>query len=234
MYLDDEAARLFVAPSDLCFLTNCFLLRAEHVQSGIPVAVKKLAKEKVKFDELQAVSRLNNENIIGIVNLHTDDDEDNRQVDGRDYVFVILELCDTDLHVHLKNQEHGRLSTTDLDLITEGLARGYIALYEQSIIHRDIKPENILLKYACDGRVRAAKIGDFGASRLVGSDDEDTKLTSLAGTPLYMAPEIGANILADRHYDAKVDMWSMGVVLYECINGQVRIVCLVYDTFRLN
>ncbi|VDP10391.1 unnamed protein product, partial [Soboliphyme baturini] len=45
--------------------------------------------------------------------------------------------------------------------------------------------------------------------------------TNLIGTPLYMAPEIGASILMNVEYDFKVDMWSIGVVLYECLAGKV-------------
>ena len=63
---------------------------------------------------------------------------------------------------------------------------GYKALLEKNIIHRDIKPANILLKQG------AAKLSDFGFSRVV-DDPTKTQRLTLLGTPLYTAPEILAN-----------------------------------------
>ena len=66
------------------------------------------------------------------------------------------------------------------------LMAGYKALLEKNIIHRDIKPANILLKQG------AAKLSDFGFSRVVDDPNKTQRLT-LLGTPLYTAPEILAN-----------------------------------------
>ena len=66
------------------------------------------------------------------------------------------------------------------------LMAGYKAILEKNIIHRDIKPANILLKQG------AAKLSDFGFSRVVDDPNKTQRLT-LLGTPLYTAPEILAN-----------------------------------------
>ena len=66
------------------------------------------------------------------------------------------------------------------------LMAGYKAILEKHIIHRDIKPANILLKQG------AAKLSDFGFSRVVDDPNKTQRLT-LLGTPLYTAPEILAN-----------------------------------------
>ena len=81
-----------------------------------------------------------------------------------------------------------------------------------NIIHRDIKPENVLL--AGDG---TPKLTDFGLARLV---SEKTRLTGsgmLMGTPDYMSPEAWEG----RPLDEQADIWSLGVVLYEMLTGEL-------------
>jgi serine/threonine-protein kinase ULK/ATG1 len=97
-------------------------------------------------------------------------------------------------------------------------------LYRNNIVHRDIKPTNILLKgkYPHD----TLKLADFGFSRYFESekerDDADNTqntqefmMTSFCGTPLYMAPEL----LCNRKYTNKADLWSFGVIMYEMLYG---------------
>ena len=81
-------------------------------------------------------------------------------------------------------------------------------LHENNIIHRDIKPQNILL--SANGVI---KICDFGFARFF---DNKTMITSIKGTPLYMAPEL----LSEYPYNKKADLWSLGVILYELFVGQ--------------
>jgi serine/threonine-protein kinase ULK/ATG1 len=95
-------------------------------------------------------------------------------------------------------------------------------LYRNKIVHRDLKPTNILLtgKYPHD----TLKLADFGFSRYFESkkDDEDNlqntnefMMTSFCGTPLYMAPEL----LSNRKYTNKADLWSFGIIMYEMLYG---------------
>ncbi|MCL4130327.1 UNVERIFIED_CONTAM: hypothetical protein GTU68_023588, partial [Idotea baltica] len=75
------------------------------------------------------------------------------------------------------------------------------------------QPENILLD--CDDEYARIKLTDFGLSKLT---NDASKMTSLVGTPTYIAPEF----LMDeegRFYNSKVDMWSLGVVLFVCLAG---------------
>lgn len=91
--------------------------------------------------------------------------------------------------------------------ICEGLRKAHRA----DIVHRDIKPANILIDH--DGRV---KIVDFGIAKLLG----DTPLTiegSVIGTPYYMSPEQAKG----EKLDQRSDIFSVGVVLYELITGQL-------------
>ena len=82
-------------------------------------------------------------------------------------------------------------------------------LHSRRVLHRDLKPANILL----DETSKVAKICDFGFARHLGV--ETMVLTSIKGTPLYMAPEL----IEERPYDHTADLWSAGAILYELSVG---------------
>ncbi len=90
------------------------------------------------------------------------------------------------------------------------LAQGLMIIEEKGLIHRDIKPENIFV--STPGKhMRYFKIGDFGIARAY---DKATRELSRKGTPNYMAPEIFRGEL----YDNRVDIYSLGLVLYKLLN----------------
>lgn len=76
-------------------------------------------------------------------------------------------------------------------------------------LHRDIKSDNVLVNY--DG---AVKIADFGFA--IGLTGEESKRTSVVGTPYWMAPEL----IKGQQYDNKVDVWSLGITLVEMAEGE--------------
>uniref|UniRef100_A0A0K0DQW6 Protein kinase domain-containing protein n=1 Tax=Angiostrongylus cantonensis TaxID=6313 RepID=A0A0K0DQW6_ANGCA len=117
--------------------------------------------------------------------------------------------------IHVKENE-----LRVIRLIIDNIARGYKGLFDLKIVHRDIKPQNILIKYVGKSKqLLSAKITDFGIARTL--ENEESDLCNVAGTLFYMAPEVGANLLKTCQYDFKVDMWSIGCLLYQCITGQV-------------
>ncbi|KAK7070630.1 Checkpoint kinase 2, partial [Halocaridina rubra] len=83
-------------------------------------------------------------------------------------------------------------------------------LHMKCITHRDIKPENVLL--AADKEYTHVKLTDFGLSKLAA---DTSQMTTFCGTPTYISPEL----LGGGSYTNKVDMWSLGVVLYVSLVG---------------
>jgi Tol biopolymer transport system component/tRNA A-37 threonylcarbamoyl transferase component Bud32 len=92
--------------------------------------------------------------------------------------------------------------------------------HRQGIIHRDVKPSNVLI---AEGHTQApggenwALLADFGLARMVESSSQLTKSGVGVGTPAYMSPEQGQGI----RVDARSDLYSLGVVLYEMLTGRV-------------
>ena len=94
--------------------------------------------------------------------------------------------------------------------IGKQLARALEVAHEQGVIHRDIKPQNLVVQP--DG---VLKVMDFGIARLTERPKGVTKTGMVVGTPEDMAPE---QLLGDE-IDARADLYSAGIVLYECVTG---------------
>jgi len=105
----------------------------------------------------------------------------------------------------------GRLTIDEVQDLALQVAEGLQAAHAKGIVHRDIKPENILLTR--DGH---AKIMDFGIAKLSG-ESRLTQTGTTLGTLGYMSPE---QLLADQ-VDHRSDLWSLGVLLYEMLAGEL-------------
>lgn len=113
----------------------------------------------------------------------------------------------------------GALAPCEAVKILRAVLDALEAAHEKEIVHRDLKPENLFL--AGDGGDETPKILDFGVSKILGSDAERVRLTrtgALVGTPAYMAPE---QALGETAIDTRVDLWAMGVILYELVSGRL-------------
>lgn len=91
------------------------------------------------------------------------------------------------------------------------ICRGLQAAHEQGIIHRDIKPQNVLIDHK--GEV---KLMDFGIARMAEAHEGMTQAGLIVGTPHYMSPEQ----VQGKQLDARSDVYSMGVLLYEMLVGE--------------
>jgi serine/threonine protein kinase len=157
------------------------------------------------IQEAQAASALNHPNILTVHQIGRQDDA----------IFIATEFVDG---FTLRQYMRQPLKLTAvLDIATQ-IASALVAAHAADIVHRDIKPENIMIRK--DGIV---KILDFGLAKLTEVQDSSSEATTMAlvntepgsvlGTPAYMSPEQATG----REVDARSDIWSFGVVLYEMI-----------------
>jgi serine/threonine protein kinase len=149
--------------------------------------------------EAKAAAALNHPNIVTIYEIAEEDDQ----------TFIVMEYVDGD---SLRTKIDKGVSDLDEILnITNQICEGLSEAHKADIVHRDIKPENILV----DNRGRV-KILDFGLAKLKGVS-KLTKETSTLGTIHYMSPEQ----LQGKEVDNRSDIWSLGVVLYELLSGEL-------------
>ncbi|XP_021463331.2 serine/threonine-protein kinase ULK3 isoform X3 [Oncorhynchus mykiss] len=121
-------------------------------------------------------------------------------------IYLILEWCsggDLSRFIHSRRLLPERVAR----LFLQQIACALQFLHNHNISHLDLKPQNILL----NGSV--LKLADFGFASYMSPWDEQS---ALRGSPLYMAPEM----VCRRQYDSRVDLWSVGVILYETLFGR--------------
>jgi serine/threonine protein kinase len=161
--------------------------------------------------EARAASALNHPNVCAIYTLGQMDD-------GR--VFIAMEHVEGE--TLRERLARGRFAVENaLDIATQ-IASALTAAHAAGVIHRDVKPENVILR--ADGVV---KVLDFGLAKLAPSGAtagvETTRTTlqttagAVMGTIAYMSPEQARG----QEVDARTDIWSLGVVLYELLAGRV-------------
>jgi aurora kinase len=105
-------------------------------------------------------------------------------------------------------KENGKLKESVSCHIVRDVVLGIAAMHESKLIHRDIKPENILLTDQ-----GTAKVADFGWSNSIETDAMSRK--TYCGTADYLAPEI----IQGKEHDHSVDLWCLGVLIYELLFG---------------
>ena len=125
-----------------------------------------------------------------------------------DILFLVMEYLPGITLRELLN-DYGSLTVEQALDITTAVLQALVVAHREGILHRDVKPENVML--VNDGRI---KVGDFGLARPVTSATETGK--SLLGTVAYIAPEL----LTRGQADARSDLYSVGVMLYEMLAGK--------------
>ena len=175
--------------------------------------LKVISKEKLKAHDYNYLQeRLKKEQEIQILCNSENTVNFYKRLETDDHIIFELEYCDYNLNNYL--QENGEFNNMKeksfFKEIVISLAKALKTLHDKGIIHRDIKPSNIYIKNLDDEDNRIIKLGDFGCAIKIDENPSDS-----VGTLFYNAPEI----VKDLEYDEKVDLWSLGVTLFELYFG---------------
>jgi serine/threonine-protein kinase len=192
--------------------------RGCHILMDKTVAIKVLrpslaADEKIvaRFSrEARAASRITHPNAISVTDFGEDE---------RGHVFLVMEFLSGKTLKQLIRDE-GPLPLARVVDITRQVGDALNAAHEQGVVHRDLKSDNIMLLDTMTGD--HAKVLDFGIAKINEPDGVvDTNLTApnlVIGTPQYMSPE---QCSQNAEIDARSDIYSLGVILYEMLVGHV-------------
>jgi serine/threonine-protein kinase len=151
--------------------------------------------------EAQAIARLSHPNIVTVI--------DRGEHEGRQY--IVFE------HVPGENLKEtvrrlGALPVARALALAHQAARGLAFAHQHGVVHRDVKPHNVLID--AEG---TAKVTDFGIARSLGREDGITDTGTVLGTSDYLAPEQAAG----QRVDACSDQYSLGVLMYELLTGEL-------------
>uniref|UniRef100_A0A8C6WWA4 mitogen-activated protein kinase n=1 Tax=Neogobius melanostomus TaxID=47308 RepID=A0A8C6WWA4_9GOBI len=171
------------------------------------VAIKKMHRPfqselfaKRAYRELRLLKHMKHENVIGLLDVFTAD----LSLDRFTEFYLVMPFMGTDLGKVMKLQ---RLSEEKVQFIVYQMLKGLKYIHSAGIIHRDLKPGNLAINQDCE-----LKIIDFGLAR-----QTDSEMTGYVVTRWYRAPEV---ILNWMHYTQTVDIWSVGCIMAEMLQGK--------------
>jgi protein kinase-like protein len=189
---------------------------AEHLDLGAPVAVKLISPAVAAtpdgaqrfLREARTAASLRSAHVVQIFDFGVED--------GTPYIVMEL-LQGESLASRLSRVQ--RLGLAETRLVIRHMARAVGRAHELGIIHRDLKPGNVFIVANDDEAV--VKLLDFGIAKttadpLTASIASHTLTGEFLGTPLYVSPEQAEGV---RTIDHRTDIWSMGVIAFECLIG---------------
>jgi serine/threonine-protein kinase len=193
---------------------------ARHTVLGKRVAVKVLLEKFLDKTDLGArllqearlAGSIGHENIVDVADF-------GRVADGR--AFIVMELLEGESLADLIFRD-APLSVERSLRIVRQVASALGAAHAQGIIHRDVKPQNVFLVRR--NGLDFVKVVDFGVSKAMATREDGfehqrlTRTGTILGTPLYMSPE---QARGGDDVDGRADVWAVGVMLYECLTGEV-------------
>lgn len=188
------------------------VFEGRHTKLGTRVAVKVLAPQFARDPEIvqrfereaRAVAQLTTHHVPKVMDVQTEGAAP----------YMVMEFLDgRDLEAELGAR--GPLPTPDVaDWVLQACA-AVAEAHDRGIVHRDLKPANLFLAKVSGAQV--VKVLDFGISKILSEATKLTAPSAVMGTLLYMPPE---QVRASRDADARSDVWSIGVILYELLSGQ--------------
>ena len=192
------------------------VLEARDVRLGRLVAIK---MPKPGMSDDAAIERLTREARVaaGIHHPNVCTVTDAGWLDERSPFLVMERLYGETLGAYVTRL--GRLDADEAVEICLQTLSGLHSAHALGVVHRDVKPDNIFLVHR-EGCAPIVKLLDFGLCRGVEASGNDehtlTRVGTVVGTPEYMAPEQASGV---RSFDARIDVWAVGVVLYEILTG---------------
>jgi putative nucleotidyltransferase with HDIG domain len=201
---------------------------AKHLRSERKVAIKLMRRELsanptivARFlKEARTINAVGHPNIVEVLDTG---------VHGSQH-YMVMELLEGEtLEARIERERRLDLKVA-LPIFLE-VADALAAAHDRSIVHRDLKPENIFLTKT--GAGETAKVLDFGIAKLLGGDAKQEKSVTehgaIVGTPQYMSPE---QCMGDANLDHRSDIYSLGLVLYRMLTGELPYVITHHHLMR--
>jgi serine/threonine-protein kinase len=194
---------------------------ALHVELDERVAVKLMKRSSMNpqsiarfLREARAAAKIKSEHVARVTDV-------GMLESGTPY--MVMELLDGEDLSHLV-RTRGPLPVPDaVDYVLQA-CEAVAEAHAMGVVHRDLKPENLFLARKPGGQ-RVVKVVDFGISKQLSRDGEasvddgaKTRTSAWLGSPLYMSPE---QMRSAKDVDARTDLWSMGLILFELLTGKV-------------
>ena len=198
------------------FLVTHKITKANYAIKVIDKRNQTNIEQKTYFHrEMEIMYKIHHPNVVKLFGNFEDDN----------YCYLIMEyISKGNIYQLIPKDRRKRLSTQVVASLMKDVISAVYFLHNMNppIIHRDIKPENVLL---AEGNI--AKLTDFGWSNYIQGEE---KRTTVCGTPIYLAPEI----INESGHDEKVDIWCIGVLLFELSTGTVPFAGNDIDTLKRN
>jgi eukaryotic-like serine/threonine-protein kinase len=169
--------------------------------AGKEVALKLLQQNlEIELRGVRQCMNLKHPNLVTIFDIRTDGDNDH---------WIVMEYVHGKSLDRIIDEANGPLPMDEIGGLLAGMAAGLSFLHDRGIVHRDLKPANVFLENG------VVKIGDVGLAKFI-TQSKRSAQTESVGTVYYMAPEV-----ARGRYGHEVDVYSLGIVLYEMLTGRV-------------